>query len=87
MFVLFVLGPCEPLIPLLMAPAWKHDWTGVAAVAGAFSLTTIGLMMGMAAVGFLGLRLLPAKGLHQYAHVFAGLAIFGSGLAIQMLGI
>jgi len=86
-FVLFVLGPCEPLIPLLMAPAWKHDWTGVAAVAGAFSLTTIALMMGMAAVGFLGLRLFPARGLHRYAHVLAGLAIFGSGMAIQVLGI
>lgn len=86
-FVLFVLGPCEPLIPLLMAPAWKHDWTGVAAVAGVFSVTTIALMMGMAAIGHIGLRLVPTKGLQQYAHVLAGLAIFGSGLAIQVLGI
>jgi len=86
-FIIFVLGPCEPLIPLLMAPAWKHDWTGVAAVAGTFSVTTIAMMMGMATVGSLGLRMVSVKKVHRYAHVLAGLAIFSSGMAIQVLGI
>ncbi len=86
-FIVFVLGPCEPLIPLLMAPAWNHNWTGVAAVAGVFSITTIGFMMGMAAIGYLGLRMVPLDGMQKYAHVMAGVAIFCSGAAIELLGV
>jgi hypothetical protein len=86
-FVIFVLGPCEPLIPLLMAPAWQYDWWGVAAVAGTFGVTTIAMMVTMAAIGSLGLRLVPMKKVHRYAHLMAGLAIFSSGVAIQALGI
>jgi len=33
LFTIFVLGPCEPLIPLLIAPASRHDAAGVASVA------------------------------------------------------
>ena len=86
-FIIFVLGPCEPLIPLLMAPAWEHDWTLVAAVAGLFGVTTILTMMGMAAIGTVGLRLRPFQAAERYAHVLAGGAIASSGLAIQVLGI
>jgi nickel/cobalt exporter len=86
-FIIFVLGPCEPLIPLLMAPAWQYDWWGVAAVAGTFSVTTIAMMMTMAAVGSLGLKMVSIQSVHRYAHVMAGLAIFSSGMAIQVLGI
>ena len=86
-FIVFVLGPCEPLIPLLMAPAWEHDWTLVAAVGGLFAGTTILTMMGAVAVGFLGLRLPVFDGIERYANVLAGAAIAASGLAIQVLGI
>ena len=86
-FVIFVLGPCEPLIPLLMAPAWQYDWFGVAAVATTFSVTTIAMMVGMAALGSLGLKFVSVEKVHRYAHVLAGLAIFSSGMAIQVLGI
>ena len=86
-FVIFVLGPCEPLIPLLMAPAWQYDWWGVAAVAVTFSVTTIAMMLTMATIGSLGLRMVSVQKVHRYAHVLAGLAIFSSGMAIQVLGI
>ncbi len=86
-FIIFVLGPCEPLIPLLMAPAWEHDWWAVAAVAGLFAGTTILTMMGMALVGTLGLSLKAFDGVERYAHMLAGGAIASSGVAIQVLGI
>lgn len=86
-FIVFVLGPCEPLIPLLMAPAWEHDWWAVGAVATLFSVATLVMMLSMAAIGSLGLRMVPLKGIERYANALAGTAIFGSGLAIQVLGI
>ena len=44
LFIVFVLGPCEPLIPILMAPAFDHMWTTVVGVVLVFALVTIGTM-------------------------------------------
>ena len=41
LFTIFVFGPCEPLIPLVMYPAARHSMAGVALVAAAFGLVTI----------------------------------------------
>ena len=87
LFVIFVLGPCEPLIPLLMVPALGWGWGSVALVAGAFGVTTIATMMGVVTVGYLGLGVPKFARLEKHAHTLAGLAIASSGLAIQALGI
>ena len=42
LFTIFLLGPCEPLIPLLMYPASQRNWTGVVLVAAIFSVATLG---------------------------------------------
>jgi hypothetical protein len=87
LFTIFVLGPCEPLIPLLMAPASRHDAFGVAAVATVFGGTTIGMMLILVALGTYGVRLVRLQSLERYAHALAGFAIFVSGLLIQLLGV
>jgi sulfite exporter TauE/SafE len=87
LFIIFVFGPCEPLIPLLMVPAFEHHWLAVAAVAAVFSVATIGTMLILVAFGIWGLRLAPLERLGRYANTLAGLAIAASGLAIQLLGI
>lgn len=86
-FIIFVLGPCEPLIPLLMYPAFEHNWLLVGGVASVFALTTIGTMVLMSVVGVVGLRMVHLPGLARYANVLAGGAIASSGLAILFLGI
>lgn len=87
LFVVFALGPCEPLIPVLMVPAFEQDFWLVLQVAALFSVTTIAAMTTMAVLGTLGLRLATFKGIERYANVMAGAAIASSGLAIQVLGI
>ncbi len=87
LFIIFALGPCEPLIPLLMAPAWEHQWWVVGLVALVFSCVTIGAMVILALVGSVGLRLIAAPNLEKHAGLLAGLAIASSGLMIQLLGI
>ena len=44
-FVIFVLGPCEPLIPLLMYPAATESVTGVIAVTATFGMVTVMTML------------------------------------------
>ena len=87
LFVIFVLGPCEPLIPLLMVPALDYGTWGVTLVAGAFGLTTIGTMMLVVTFGYFGLKMASFRRLEAHANTLAGLAIAASGLAIQVFGI
>ncbi len=85
LFTIFVFGPCEPLIPLLMYPAAEHNAWGVVLVTAAFGLTTIGTMMTIVMLSHLGLSKLPTGRLSRYSHASAGLAILACGLAIKFL--
>jgi hypothetical protein len=87
LFIIFVLGPCEPLIPLLMVPALDQGPLAVVTVAAAFGVTTIGTMLGVVTLGHLGLRLAWSRRLEVHANTLAGLAIAASGLAIRVFGI
>lgn len=87
LFTIFVLGPCEPLIPLLMYPAAKSSVSGVALVAGVFGGVTVATMMAVVMVSTLGISRLPMKPIERYSHAIAGATIALSGLAIQFLGL
>ncbi len=87
LFVVFVLGPCEPLIPILMYPAARANVGGLILVTAIFAVVTIATMVGMVFLAERGIALLPLKKMERYAHVLAGLAIFSSGLAIRFLGL
>jgi sulfite exporter TauE/SafE len=87
LFVIFVLGPCEPLIPLLMVPAAAGSWGGVLMVAGVFGAATVATMLAVVMLSVRGLQRLPLAGLQRYAHALAGAAVFASGAAIQFLGL
>lgn len=87
LFTVFVLGPCEPLIPILMYPASQHNITGVAVVALVFAVTTIATMMTIVLVTSYGFKLLPMGKLERFSHAIAGSTIACSGLAIKVLGL
>lgn len=87
LFTIFVFGPCEPLIPLLMYPAARHSFSGVVYVAAVFSLATIGTMLTVVLLSMFGTRLVKIHGLERYGHAFAGGIVLASGLAIQFLGL
>ena len=87
LFVVFLLGPCEPLIPLLMAPAALHNPLWVALVVGVFALATLGVMLTVVAVAHLGLGRARLGNVERYADVLAGAAIASSGVAIQAFGL
>jgi len=87
LFIIFVFGPCEPLIPLVMYPAAKHNTAGVALVASAFGLTTVLTMLIIIALGSWGVGLLRLGRLEKYVHVIAGAMIFISGLSVSFLGL
>lgn len=83
LFTIFIFGPCEALIPILMYPAAEGSWWGVALVAGVFGVSTVATMLATVTLGCLGLARLPLGRLERYSHALAGLALVACGLAIQ----
>jgi nickel/cobalt exporter len=87
LFLIFVFGPCEPLIPILMYPAAENNISGAVFVSVLFSVVTISTMMSVVLAFKLGLNKLSLKPVEKYSHLIAGTMIFVSGLAIQFLGL
>jgi nickel/cobalt transporter (NicO) family protein len=87
LFLIFVFGPCEPLVPILMYPAAENNFAGSVLVATLFSVVTIMTMMSVVLAFKLGLSKVNLKPLEKYSHLIAGAMIFFSGLAIQFLGL
>ena len=87
LFTIFVFGPCEPLIPLIMYPAAKHNTGGVIFVAATFGLVTILTMLTIIAVMSWGASFIRLGRLERYTHAIAGAMIFISGLSVQFLGL
>jgi len=87
LFTIFIFGPCEPLIPLLMYPAAKGNVQQVLAVCTAFSIVTISTMMIVVIAGVSGLKTVSVGWIDKYTHALSGLAIFFCGIAIKFLGL
>lgn len=85
-FVIFVLGPCEPLIPLLMYPAARESIAGVLIVVSVFGLVTVFSMVLAVTVTGLGLRAVRLKRFERYANAAAGAVILACGVAVMLSG-
>lgn len=87
LFTIFVFGPCEPLIPILMYPAAKNSPAGVFWVTAIFGTVTILTMLGIVMVSALGVKFLPMGKLERYTHAMAGGTILLCGVTVQFLGL
>ena len=88
LFIIFIFGPCEPFIPLLLYPAAKGNLSDVIFVSVTFSLTTILTMISIVALSLYGFRFLPSSlNLERFIHAIAGATIFVCGIFIEFLGL
>ena len=87
LFIIFILGPCEPLIPLLMYPAAQNSTSGLILVILIFGLVTLVTMLSVVLVSTFGINFLPLGKLERYTHPIAGAIILLSGIGIQFLGL
>ncbi len=87
LFLIFVLGPCEPLIPLLMYPAAKNNPGGIIIVSLIFAVVTILTMLVLVLLATYSLKSIPLGKMERYTHAIAGATILLSGCAIVFLGL
>ncbi len=87
LFIIFVFGPCEPLIPVLMYPAAKNSILALIAVTAVFGIVTIATMLATVMLSVAGVSFVPVKKLERFSHAIAGATILLCGLAIVFLGL
>jgi len=87
LFTIFVLGPCEPLIPILMYPSAKNSISGLVLVTLTFAVVTVGTMMSVVYIASTGYKFIPMKKMERYSHALAGFIIMFSGIGIKFLGL
>jgi sulfite exporter TauE/SafE len=86
-FIIFVLGPCEALIPLFMYPAAQQNTVLVVAVAAVFGVVTLLTMVAAVAVTTVGLRQMKWPALGRWEQAIAGASVAACGGAITFVGL
>jgi hypothetical protein len=87
LFIIFVLGPCEPLIPFFVAPASRGEWALALTAGAVFAAVTLATMAVLVGFALAGLRLVRLGMMERWSHAMAGGVIACSGLAIVFLGL
>jgi len=80
LFMVFVLGPCEPMIPLFMLPASQGRWELASVAAVVFCACTLATMLVITAVARAGFERLPLGPLERWLHPVSGGVIAAAGL-------
>ena len=87
MFALFVVGPCEPLIPLILYPAATGSPEHTLLVIAVFTVVTLATMLAAVQVAMSGatwLRGLPGR---RFGHALAGGIVCACGILIEVAGL
>jgi len=87
LFTIFLLGPCEPLVPILMIPASKGDWPAFAGIAALFAAITVATMLAAVLLALRGLAAVRLPALERWSAALAGAAVAACGGAIVFLGL
>lgn len=87
LFLIFVLGPCEPLIPMLIYASEQAGTGAAAGVAALFTLVTVATMLAVVLLALGGLHRVRLPRLERYEHALAGLTILACGVGIRFLGL
>lgn len=85
MFIIFMLGPCEALIPLFMYPAAQQSGVLVFAVALVFGAVTLMTMLGAVALTTVGIRRLQLASLGRWEHAIAGASVAVCGGVVTFM--
>lgn len=86
-FVIFVLGPCEPLIPLMQHPIARSSLSAGVVVISVFGTATILTMLVSVLVLSVGLDPFRLQLREDYAHLAAAGVMIFCGMGIKFLGV
>lgn len=85
MFLIFLLGPCEPMIPLLSFPAAKYSFDNMLLLIFVYTIFTLLTMVVMVGLGFYGISIFKTEKMEKYMHALGGATIFVCGAGMVFL--
>ena len=82
MFLIFLLGPCEPMIPLLSFPAAQQSVDRMLLLVAVYTLFTLATMVVMVSLGCYGISFFKTEKLERFMHALGGatLLVCGAGM-------
>ena len=83
LFTIFLFGPCEPLIPIVMYAAAKGTAWTVIGVTIVFSVITIATMLTVVLSSSWAIGIAPLHRWQRFGHALAGLVVLACGVAVQ----
>lgn len=83
LFTIFIFGPCEPLIPILMYAAAKGTTWTVIGVTIVFSTITVATMLTVVLSSSWAIGVAPLHHWQRFGHALAGLVVLACGVAVQ----
>ncbi|NKI26940.1 hypothetical protein HCG49_10235 [Arenibacter sp. 6A1] len=86
LLIIFLLGPCEPMIPLLTYPAILNSTSGIILITTVFLFFTLLMMVIMVVLGYYGYSLIKTEFLEKYMTAIAGATILICGAGMIFLG-
>lgn len=86
LFLIFLLGPCEVLFPLLTYPAAEQSTSNMLILIGIFLLTTVSTMILVVSLLYYGFSLIKTEWLEKYVVPISGLSIAICGIGMVFLG-
>lgn len=87
LFVIFVLGPCEPMIPLFVLPLARGDLALAGVTAAVFSAATLLAMAAAVLLALAGFERIRVPFLERWSHPLAGATVAACGAAILLFGL
>jgi len=87
LFIIFVFGPCEVLIPMLLYYGLHAEYARMATMSVIFGAVTIATMLTIVYIAYRGLSFVRFGFLKKTAPVITGSAILLCGAAIQFFGL
>lgn len=84
LFTIFLFGPCEPLIPLLMFPAASASWRLLVLVTFVFAVATISTMVLVVWAGTKVTSTIQFGLMGRFSQPLAALMVLGCGILIKV---
>lgn len=86
LFAIFVMGPSEPIIPLLFFSGTHRSPSEIAWLIALFTLTTIITMVGMVLLGNYSYHKVSTEHIDRYSHAIGGFVISMCAFGMLFLG-
>ncbi|KAF2338957.1 MAG: hypothetical protein REI96_20815 [Flavobacterium nitrogenifigens] len=86
LFAIFVMGPSEPLIPLLFYSGLNRSVAEISTIIGVFTLSTVLTMLAMVLLGVYGYSFFKAEKFERYTPAISGAVVLACGFGMVFLG-